>query len=59
MLKLITRISIVLLVTSYGVVVAQEATVATGGDATGTGGTASYTVGQVIYTANSGSNGSS
>jgi hypothetical protein len=36
---------------------AQQATTASGGDATGTGGTASYSLGQVVYTSNTGSNG--
>jgi len=38
---------------------AQQATVATGGSASGSGGTASYSVGQTVYTTNIGSNGSS
>ena len=37
---------------------AQEAIIATGGNASGTGGTASYSVGQVVYLTNSGANGS-
>lgn len=37
---------------------AQQATVASGGDASGTGGTSSYTIGQVAYTNATGSNGS-
>jgi hypothetical protein len=37
---------------------AQEAVVASGGDASGTGGSVSYTVGQVAYTTTSGTNGS-
>ena len=37
---------------------AQEATTATGGDATGNGGFASYSVGQVVYTNNTGAGGS-
>ncbi len=36
---------------------AQEATVASGGEATGTGGTVSYSIGQVSYITNTGSNG--
>jgi hypothetical protein len=37
---------------------AQQATNASGGDATGSGGTVSYSVGQVVYTTNSGTTGS-
>ncbi len=37
---------------------AQEAVVATGGNATGSGGSAHYSVGQVFYTNNTGANGS-
>lgn len=37
---------------------AQEATPATGGNATGSGGNVSYTIGQPVYTTNSGINGS-
>ena len=37
---------------------AQEATVASGGDATGSGGSVSYSAGQVTYTMHSGSDGS-
>lgn len=36
---------------------AQEATLATGGNASGSGGSASYSVGQVVYTTNAGTNG--
>ncbi len=38
---------------------AQQAVVASGGNATGSGGTASYSIGQVVYTTASGSGGSS
>lgn len=38
---------------------AQEAVVATGGDASGTGGSASYSAGQVVYTSASGGTGTS
>jgi hypothetical protein len=37
---------------------AQEATTATGGDASGSGGSVSYSVGQVVYITNTGTNGS-
>ena len=37
---------------------AQEATPATGGNATGNGGSASYSVGQVVYTSNTATTGS-
>lgn len=37
---------------------AQQAIVASGGNATGTGGSASYSIGQVVYTTHTGSNGS-
>jgi len=37
---------------------AQQATTATGGDASGSGGTVAYSVGQIVYTTYTGSNGS-
>ena len=37
---------------------AQQASTATGGDASGSGGTVAYSVGQVVYVTNTGSNGS-
>ena len=37
---------------------AQQATTASGGDASGSGGSVSYSVGQVVYTTNTGSSGS-
>lgn len=37
---------------------AQQATTASGGDATGGGGTVAYSVGQIVYTTYTGSNGS-
>ena len=37
---------------------AQEAILATGGEASGSGGSVSYSVGQVLYTTNTGTNGS-
>jgi hypothetical protein len=42
--------TLLLLLLAPGSLLAQEATVATGGEATGPGGTASYSVGQVAYT---------
>ena len=38
--------------------VAQQATTAAGGNASGSGGTAAYSVGQIVYTTNVGLNGS-
>ena len=38
---------------------AQDATIASGGDASGGGGSSSYSVGQVVYTTNTAANGSS
>ena len=37
---------------------AQQATTATGSDASGSGGTVAYSVGQIVYTTNTGTNGS-
>lgn len=37
---------------------AQQATTATGGDATGSGGSAAYSVGQIVYATNNGTTGS-
>ena len=37
---------------------AQQATTATGGDASGSGGTVAYSVGQIVYSTNTGKNGS-
>jgi hypothetical protein len=37
---------------------AQQATTASGGDASGSGGSVAYSVGQIVYTTNTGSNGS-
>lgn len=37
---------------------AQQATTATGGNASGSGGTVAYSVGQIVYTTNTGTNGS-
>jgi hypothetical protein len=36
---------------------AQQATTASGGNASGSGGTVSYSIGQIVYTTNTGSNG--
>ena len=41
-----------------GLVNAQQATTATGGNASGSGGTVAYSVGQIVYTTNTGANGS-
>ena len=41
-----------------GLVQAQQATTAAGGDASGSGGTVAYSVGQIVYTTNTGANGS-
>jgi hypothetical protein len=38
--------------------IAQQATTATGGDATGSGGSAAYSVGQIVYTTHTGTTGS-
>ena len=50
--------AIPLLVLGLTSVQAQEAILATGGEASGSGGSASYSVGQVVYTTNTGTNGS-
>ena len=53
------KIKLSVLLLSIGITAqAQQATTATGSDATGSGGTASYTIGQVAYTTSSGNNGS-
>lgn len=51
-------IALAFLLSAYGGLHAQEATLAAGGEVTGSGGTGSYTVGQVVYRAYTGSNGS-
>ena len=56
-MKIITTTAFAFLL-GLGMATAQEAAVATGGDATGAGGSSSYSVGQVVYTTNTGSNGS-
>jgi hypothetical protein len=53
-----TIMSATFLLLGLGGIHAQEATTATGGEATGAGGTASYSVGQVVYTTATGTNGS-
>ena len=52
------RASAVFLLLGLGGLNAQDATTATGGEASGTGGTASYSIGQLFYTTNTGTNGS-
>jgi len=52
------KISAVFLLLGLGALHAQEAVLATGGEASGSGGTVSYSVGQVVYTTNTGANGS-
>lgn len=49
----------VLLIFGLSNLQAQEAILATGGEASGSGGLASYTVGQVVYSTNVGTNGNS
>lgn len=49
---------IVIFLFCLGGIQAQEAILASGGNATGSGGTSSYSVGQMVYTTNIGSNGS-
>jgi hypothetical protein len=50
--------TVALLLLGFGIttVQAQQATTATGGDASGSGGTVAYSVGQVVYTTYTGSN---
>lgn len=50
--------SVVILLLGIGSLHAQDATSASGGNATGVGGTYSYMVGQLVYTTNTGINGS-
>jgi hypothetical protein len=48
-----------LLLLGFGVTTqAQQATTATGGDATGSGGSVAYSVGQIVYTTHTGTTGS-
>jgi hypothetical protein len=53
-----TTITLLFLLFAAVAVQAQDAVVASGGDATGSGGTVSYSVGQVVYASASGSSGS-
>lgn len=50
--------AVLLLVSGLTELQAQEAVIASGGNATGTGGSVSYSVGQVVYTTTTGTNGS-
>ena len=52
--------TVVILLLGFGIITAhgQQATTATGGDATGSGGSAAYSVGQIVYTTNTGTTGS-
>lgn len=52
--------TVALLLLGFGITTAQaqQATTATGGNASGSGGTVAYSVGQVVYTTNTSSNGS-
>jgi hypothetical protein len=51
------KISVLLLVVGL-TTQAQQATTATGGDATGSGGSVAYSVGQIVYTTHTGNKGS-
>lgn len=52
------KLKLIVLLFGLGLAVhAQQAVIATGGNATGSGGTVAYSFGQVIYTTNTGSNG--
>lgn len=50
--------AVLVLVSGLTELKAQEAVIASGGNAAGTGGSVSYSVGQVVYTTNTGTNGS-
>jgi opacity protein-like surface antigen len=50
--------ALLLLGICFNQVYAQQATTASGGDASGSGGSVAYSVGQIVYTTNTGSNGS-
>ena len=53
------KIKFCLLLLGFGLTAqAQQATTATGGDASGSGGTIAYSVGQIVYTTNTGITGS-
>jgi len=51
-------IALLLLGIGFNQVYAQQATTASGGDASGSGGSVAYSFGQIVYTTNTGSNGS-
>jgi len=54
-----TKLSALLLLgIGFNQVYAQQATTASGGDASGSGGSVAYSVGQIVYTTYTGSNGS-
>jgi hypothetical protein len=57
-LKKIILFVVLLLGSGAATLEAQEATISSGGDASGSGGSISYTVGQVMYTTNAGISGS-
>jgi len=50
--------ALLLLGIGFNQMYAQQATTASGGDASGSGGSVAYSVGQIVYTTNTGSNGS-
>jgi hypothetical protein len=53
------KVIIFLLLLGFGLTAqAQQATTATGGDATGSGGSVAYSVGQIVYTTHTGTTGS-
>ena len=53
------KVILFLLLLGFGLTAqAQQATTATGGDATGSGGSAAYSVGQIVYTTHTGTTGS-
>lgn len=51
-------ITAILFIFGYSILFAQQATVVSGGNASGSTGTVSYTIGQIDYTTNTGSTGS-
>lgn len=53
-------ITVALLLLGFGLTTAQaqQASLSSGGNASGSGGTVAYSVGQIVYTSNSGTNGS-
>jgi hypothetical protein len=53
------KLNISILLLGFGLTAqAQQATTATGGNASGSGGTVAYSVGQIVYTTNTGTTGS-